>query len=127
MKLKFSKYASLIGIVILLIRPILAYSGTIEEGLNPSHISFMLALMLILLIVIFLSFKCWKIFEEGACPFSFKFITFGLIILGMNQALTVSSHFGIINFSVSLEHLVNILGYSVLGLGLYFIIKSNSK
>ena len=97
--------------------------ATSERDFNI-HISIMFILMILLMVVIYLSFKCWDIFEKKEISFSFRFITVGLIILAMNQVLHTSSHFGIIIFDNLLKHIIDIIGYFILGLGLYFIVKN---
>ena len=139
MKLKFLKNIFLVLMIILFAGLTMASEGHGEikedsekvsettEGDFNIHISVMFILMILLMVVIYLSFKCWDVFEEKEISFSFRFITVGLIILAANQILHTSSHFDVIVFNNVLKHITDIMGYFVLGLGLYFIVKNKDN
>lgn len=91
------------------------------NGEEPSswHIWLMGILLIVIVILIQLSFKSMTTYKEDEMSFPFKAFTFGLIILGIDQVFLVADHLGYLNFNMTLDHLANIIGFIIIGIGLY--------
>lgn len=93
-----------------------------DEESSLFHVAIMILSIIVVLILMAISWKCGKLYG-GRMGTGFKSLGTGIGILGLREIFVILDHFKLMVWGSTADHFIGLIGFAVMGIGLWTIYK----